>query len=220
MDVYDAVATRRAVRKFTSEHVPKEVLTRVLSAASRAPSGANLQPWHTYVLTGKRLEKLKEQAVARAAAGDPGDEPQYEMYPRDLKSPYRERRWAAAEKRYGALGISRDDRAARREAVIANWHCFGAPAALFSYIDQDMGPSQWADVGMYLQTVMLLLRAEGLHSCPQMAWSVYHRTVADIVSPAEPLVLFCGVSVGHADPTGPCVRVDRAPLDETVTFLD
>ncbi|MGV4981635.1 nitroreductase [Streptomyces sp. NRAIS4] len=220
MDVYEAVATRRAVRGFTCDHVSKEVLERVLSAASRAPSGANLQPWHTYVLTGQRLEELKRQAVARAAAGDPGDDPEYVMYPPDLKSPYRERRWGAAEKRYSALGIPREDRAARHQAVTANWHCFGAPSALFHYIDRDMGPAQWADVGMYLQTVMLLLRAEGLHSCPQMAWSVYHRTVAGIVSPAESLVLFCGMSVGHADPAGPCVRVDRAPLDETVTFLD
>jgi nitroreductase len=87
LDVYDAVSTRRAVRGFASDHVPKEVLERVLSAASRAPSGANLQPWHTYVLTGQRLEHLKKQAVARATAGDPGDEPQYAMYPRDLKPP-------------------------------------------------------------------------------------------------------------------------------------
>ncbi|GAA1926104.1 nitroreductase [Streptantibioticus ferralitis] len=220
MDVYEAVDTRRAVRGFTRDHVPKEVLERVLSAASRAPSGANLQPWHTYVLTGERLDELKKRAVARASAGDPGDKPEYDMYPPNLKSPYQERRWAAAEQRYTALGIPREDRTARHKAVTANWSCFGAPAALFCYIDRDMGPAQWADVGMYMQTIMLLLRAEGLHSCPQMAWSVYHGTVAEIVSPSESLMLFCGMSVGHADPVRPCVRVARAPLNETVTFLD
>ena len=67
------------------------------------------------------------------------------------------------------LGIAREDWEARQRAAIANWNCFGAPAALFCYIDRDMGRPQWADVGMYLQTVMLLLRAEGLHSCTQMA---------------------------------------------------
>ncbi|MEV5978418.1 nitroreductase [Streptomyces sp. NPDC052114] len=219
MDVYEAVATRRAVRGFTGEHVSKAVLERVLSAASRAPSGANLQPWHTYVLAGERLEELKRRSVARAATGDAGDEPEYEMYPADLKSPYKERRWGAAERRYTALGIPREDKTARHEAITANWSCFGAPVAFFCYIDRDMGPAQWADVGMYLQTVMLLLRAEGLHSCPQMAWSVYHRTVAEMVSPAKELMLFCGVSVGYVNPDEPRVHTDRAPLEETVTFL-
>ncbi|MFB7124544.1 nitroreductase [Kitasatospora xanthocidica] len=220
MDVYEAVETRRAVRGFTDQPVPREVLERVLAAASRAPSGANLQPWHTYLVTGERLERLKRLAVARASSGDQGDDPEFEMYPPELKSPYQERRREAAEQRYRAFGIPREDRDARQRAVVRNWDCFGAPTALFSYIDRSMGPAQWADLGMYLQTVMLLLRAEGLHSCPQMAWSVYHRTVADVLSPPASLVLFCGLSVGHPDPAAPRYRVGRAPLDQTVTILD
>ena len=143
-----------------------------------------------------------------------------EMYPPNLKSPYRERQFAAAEQRYAMLGIPRDDKQARREAVAANWNCFGAPAALFRYIDRDMGSAQWADIGMYLQTIMLLLRAEGLHSCPQMAWSVYRKTVAEVVSPPDELMLFCGMSIGFEDTVTTHVRTDRAPLAETVTFLD
>ena len=171
MDVYEAVTSRRAVRGFTDQPVPREVLERVLSAAAWSPSGSNIQPWHTFVVTGAPLAELKKLAVERVAAGDPWDEREYEMYPPELKSPYRERRHAFAEQRYGALGIAREDLEARQRAAIANWDCFGAPAALFCYIDRDLGLPQWADVGMYLQTVMLLLRAEGLHSCPQMAWS-------------------------------------------------
>jgi nitroreductase len=218
LDVYQAVATRRAVRGFTDEPVPKAVLDRVLSAASRTPSGGNLQPWNIYVLTGAPLAELKKRTAERVAADDPGDEREYQMYPPDLKSPYRERRSAAAEQRYTALGIPRQDKEARRTAVAANWDCFGAQAALFCYIDRDMGPAQWADIGMYLQTVMLLLRAEGLHSCPQMAWSVYRKTVAEVVSPPDGLVLFCGMSIGFADAA--TNRLHRAPLTETVTFID
>ena len=73
---------------------------------------------------------------------------------------------------------------------------------------------------MYLQTIMLLLRAEGLHSCPQMAWSVYRGTVAEVVSPPDELILFCGMSIGFADPAARPARIGRAPLAETVTFLD
>jgi nitroreductase len=129
MDVYVAVTSRRAVRGFTDVPVSREVLERVLSAAAWAPSGSNIQPWHVYVLTGGPLVELKRRAGERVAAGDPGDEREYEMYPPALKSPYHERRSAFGKQRYGALGISREDREARQRIAAANWNCFGAPAA-------------------------------------------------------------------------------------------
>jgi nitroreductase len=220
MDVYEAVTSRRAVRGFTDQPVPREVLDRVLSAAAWSPSGSNIQPWNTFVVTGAPLAQLKKLATERVAAGDPWDEPEYVMYPPELKSPYGERRAAFGKERYSALGVAREDWEARQRAAAANWDCFGAPAALFCYIDRDMGPAQWADVGMYLQTVMLLLRAEGLHSCPQMAWAKYRRTVAEVLSPPDELVFFCGMSIGFEDVTVSDARTGRAPLAETVTFAD
>src|SRR5262250_1791985 len=219
MDVYEAVKSRRSVRGFTDRHVPREMLERVLSAAAWSPSGSNLQPWNIYVVTGAPLAELKKRAVERVAIGDLWDEREYEMYPPELKSPYRERRSAFGKERYSALGVAREDWQARQRAAIANWDCFGAPAALFCYIDRDLGFPQWADLGMYLQTVMLLLRAEGLHSCPQMAWSQVRKTVAEIVSPPAELILFCGMSIGYEDFTVPYIRTGRAPLDQTVTFV-
>ncbi|MFD8417940.1 nitroreductase [Streptomyces sp. NPDC059466] len=220
MDVYEAVASRHAVRAFTDRHVPGEVLERVLAAAAWAPSASNLQPWHVYALTGGPLAELKRRAGERVASGDPWDEPEYEQYPPALKAPYQGRRSAFGEQRYGALGIPREDLEARQRAAAANWDCFGAPVALFCYIDRDMGRPQWSDLGMYLQTVMLLLRAEGLHSCTQMAWAKYHRTVAEVVSPPDGLVLFCGMSIGFEDTTADRSRTGRAPLSETVTFVE
>ncbi len=220
MDVYEAVKSRRAVRGFTDEPVPREVLERVLSAAAWSPSGSNIQPWNVYVVTGAPLAELKKRAVERVATGVPWDEREYEMYPPAMKSLYRERRSAFGEERYRALGVARADTEARMRAAIANWDCFGAPAALFVYIDRDMGPAQWADLGMYLQSVMLLLRDEGLHSCPQMAWSQVRETVADVLSPPDGLILFCGLSIGYEDPAVSYIRTGRAPLDETVTFVD
>src|SRR5246127_2434917 len=219
MDVYEAVTSRRAVRGFTDRPVPQDVLERVLSAAALSPSGSNIQPWNTYVVTGARLADLKKRAVARVVNGETWDEREYEMYPPSMKSPYRERRSTFGKERYSALGIEREDWEARQRAAIANWDCFGAPAALFCYIDRDLGRPQWADVGMYLQTVMLLLRAEGLHSCPQMAWSQVRETVAEVLSPSDGLILFCGMSIGYEDPTVKYARTGRAALDETVTFV-
>ena len=200
MDVYEAVTSRRAVRGFTDEPVSREVLERVLSAAAWAPSGSNVQPWRVYVVTGVPLAQLKKLATERVAAVDDWDEREYVMYPPTMKSPYGERRSAFGKERYSALGIEREDWEARMRAAIANWDCFGAPAALFCYIDRDLGLPQWSDLGMYLQTVMLLLRAERLHSCPQMAWSQVRETVSAILSPPDELMLFCGMSIGYEDP--------------------
>ncbi|MFC9392683.1 nitroreductase [Streptomyces sp. NPDC057027] len=219
MDVYEAVDSRRAVRAFSDEPVPKEMLERVLTAAARAPSSGNLQPWHVYVVTGEPLAELKRRATARALAEDPGDEREYPMYPADLTSPYLDRFSAAAAQRYAALGIERDDPERPRKIATLNSEAFGAPVVLFCYLDRAMGPGQWGDAGMYLQTVMLLLRAEGLHSCPQVMWTMYRETVARTVGAGEGLALFCGVAVGYEKEGVPPLRTGRADLAETVRFV-
>lgn len=219
MDVYEAVNSRRAVRAFSEEPVSRETLERVLTAAARAPSSGNLQPWRVYVVAGEPLAELKGRATARAWAGDPGDEREYPMYPAELTSPYLERFSAAAAQRHTALGIERDDPERPRRIAALNSDAFGAPAVLFCYVDRTMGPGQWGDAGMYLQTVMLLLRAEGLHSCPQVMWTMYRETVRQTVGADGGLVLFCGVSVGFEKEGVPRVRTGRADLTETVSFI-
>lgn len=220
MDVYEAVDSRRAVRAFSAEPVPREVLDRVLAAAARAPSSGNLQPWHAYVVTGAALAELKRRATARAVAGDPGDDREYPMYPDGLASPYLDRFVAAAVQRYAALGIERDDPARPAKIATVNAEAFGAPAVLFCYLDSAMGPGQWADAGMWLQTVMLLLRAEGLHSCPQVMWTMFRTTVGEIVGVDAGRVLLCGLSVGYERAGVPPVRTGRADVGETVTFVE
>lgn len=217
MDVYEAVDSRRAVRAFRGKPVPKEVLERVLAAAARAPSSGNLQPWHVYVVTGEPLAELKKRATARALAGGPGDEREYPMYPAGLAAPYLDRFSAAAAQRYEALGIERDDPARPVKIAALNAEAFGAPVVLFCYLDRTMGPGQWG--GMYLQTVMLLLRAEGLHSCPQVVWTTYRETVSEMVGADDELVLFCGVAVGFEKEGAPQLRTTRADMTETVSFV-
>ncbi|MEU5943003.1 nitroreductase [Micromonospora sp. NPDC047548] len=219
MDVYDAVRTRQSIRRFTGRPVTREVLQRVLTAAANAPSGSNMQPWHLYVVSGEPLAELKKRVAERVAAGDSGDDREFAIYPPELRSPYLERMAALGEGRYGSLGIARDDVAARARVRAENWNCFGAGTALFCYLDRDMPTPRWSDAGIYLQTVMLLLRAEGLHSCTQEAWAEYHRSVAEVIAPPPERMLFCGMSIGFADPTVAHPRIRRAPLSETVTFL-
>ncbi|HLY05227.1 MAG TPA: nitroreductase [Rhizomicrobium sp.] len=221
MDVSEAIATRRSVRAFLDTAVPEAVLHRVIARAARAPSGGNLQPWRIYVLTGAPLTGLKARMRKRLAT-DPSPDPcEYAIYPENLWEPYRTRRYRVGEMMYALLGISREQREARIARFRANYDFFGAPVGLFCYIDRRMGPPQWSDLGMYLQNVMLLLREEGLDSCPQESWSTYNRVVADVLSPPPELMLFCGMAIGFADATAPVSRLsaERMAPDEFATFL-
>jgi nitroreductase len=220
VNVYEAVRSRRSVRSFLGRPVPAAAITRVLSAALLAPSGGNLQPWQVYLLSGSRLEDLKSRVRRRIEAGDHGDPLPVQPYPADLPAIYAQRLADMGERRYGAAGIARHDKDGRARVRARNWECFGAPAALFCYLDEPMLPPQWMDAGIFLQSVMLLLRAEGLHSCPQIAWAEYHCTVAEVINPPDSHVLACGMSIGYADPQEPQPPMPRAPLSEVVTFLD
>ncbi|GIF41644.1 nitroreductase [Actinoplanes xinjiangensis] len=220
MDVYSAVRTRASIRRFTDQPVPREVLERVMAAAAHAPSGSNVQPWSVYVVSGGSLARLKKTVGGRVAGGDSGDEREFANYPPRLRSPYPERMTALGEVLYGWRGVTRGDIAGRARIRAENWNCFGAGTALFCYLDRDMPTPRWADVGIYLQTVMLLLRAEGLHSCTQEVWAEYHRSVAEVIAPPPERMLVCGMSIGFADPAFTPPRIPRAPLSETVTFLD
>ncbi|MET9264748.1 nitroreductase [Amycolatopsis sp. NPDC004079] len=218
MDVYEAVRSRRSVRGFLDKPVPDEVLTRVLTTALRAPSGGNLQPWRVYVLSGAKLAELKYLVRERITDGDTGDPPQVLPYPETLPEQYARRIEELGALRYGAVGIAREDRAGRERVRVRNWDFFGAPVGLFCYLSEQMLPPQWLDAGMFLQTVMVLLRAEGLDSCAQIAWGRYHRSVTEIAEPPAGHVLGCGMSIGYADPDEPRPAIPRASLAEVVTF--
>lgn len=221
VDVYEAVLGRRSVRGFLDRAVERGVLERALRAACQAPSGGNLQPWRIFVLSGEALTHLKKLMSDRIKAGTESDGLEYPIYPPNLASPYRERRYRCGEHLYGALGIAREDKPGRLRQFSRNYEFFDAPVGLFCYVDRRMGAAQWADLGMFLQSLMLLLRAEGLASCPQEAWAAYHRTVADVVRPPDELMLFCGMAIGYENPDHPAntLRTERAPLDEVAEFL-
>jgi len=223
MTVTEALETRISVRDFLPTPVPLEVIRRVLATASRSPSGGNLQPWHIDVVAGAKLDELKaimQRRLAEVAAGDRSEQPEYDIYPKELVSPYRDYRFKIGEDMYARLGIPREDKAARLRWFARNYQFFGAPMALFCSVDRRMGPPQWSDLGMFLQSVMLLLREEGLDSCPQECWSVYPQTIGRFIGLPAERMLFCGMSIGHANPEHPVNRLvsQRADLSQFATF--
>jgi nitroreductase len=221
MSVGEAVATRRSIRVFSGQLVDLTLLRDILDKARQAPSGGNVQPWQAAVLAGARLERLKQETRTAMMAGQGKERPEYEIYPSGMPDPWRSRRGANGEAMYSALGIAREDKAGRMGAMARNFEFFGAPAALLVHTPRFMGKPQWADLGMWLQTVMLLLVEAGMGSCAQEAWSVYPETVKRVGDIPDDHIFFCGLAIGHPD-HGSAVNSFpnlRAPLDETVRFF-
>ncbi|WP_321962614.1 nitroreductase [Paraburkholderia sp. J7] len=220
MKVSEAVTSRKSVRQFLPDPVDPAVIRRVLDTAARAPSGGNLQPWHVHVVGGDSLAKLKSIMADRIAQAPAGEPMEYDVYPRDLGSPYRERRYQVGEDLYRSIDVAREDRPGRLRQFARNYAFFDAPLALFCTVDRQMGPPQWADLGMFLQTVMLLLREAGLHSCAQECWARYAQSVGEFLALPRERMVFCGMAIGHEDARAPINqwRSARAPLDEFVQF--
>jgi len=221
MHVHEALSTRLSVRDFLPAPVPPALIREILTTAARAPSGGNLQPWHVTVLAGEPLARLKALMAERIAVCPEGEPAEYDIYPPQLHSPYRERRFRVGEDMYRLLGIPREDKAARRAWFAHNYQFFGAPMALFCSVDRRMGPPQWSDLGMFLQSVMLLLRERGLDSCPQECWSLYHETVGRFISLPPERMIFCGMAIGYRNAEHPVnsLVAQRAPLEEFAGFM-
>ena len=222
LTVSAAVETRRSVRAFLDRPVDMAVLREMLALAARAPSGGNLQPWRITVLSGEPLERFRGVMARRLAEAPARDEMQYQVYPDNLAEPYRTHRFRIGEAMYAALGIPRDDKPARLRWFLRNYQFFGAPVGLFVHVDRHMGIAQWVDLGIYLQTVMLLLRGKGLDSCPQEAWAAYHTEVSRFLETDANWVLFSGLAVGYADEAAPVNNFcsERMALEEFASFVD
>jgi len=221
VSVSEAVERRRSVRAFLPTPVDRDVIADVLTRATRAASGGNLQPWVLYVLSGESMARFRALMETRLAENPMGEAPDYAVYPPDLKEPYRTRRFQVGEAMYAHLGIPRGEKLARLQWLQNNDRFFGAPAALFCFTDRIMGPPQWSDLGMLLATAMLLFQEKGIDTCPQEAWSRWPKTVAEFVGVPPELILFCGMAIGHADPAAPVNRLHspRAPAEEVIHFV-
>jgi len=195
MKVSDAVNSRKSIRAFLNTPIQTSLLINLLKIASRSPSGGNLQPWHIYLLNGNKMNDFKNFMKNWESP----EKPQYDIYPSNLKEPYRTSRFDLGEAMYNLLDISRDNKAARFAHLMENFNFFGAPAALFCFVDETMGPPQWSDLGMFLQTFMLLAQEEGIDTCAQEAWAFKPESLREFFSVPEELNIFCGMAIGYQD---------------------
>ncbi|MFM5908484.1 MAG: nitroreductase [Novosphingobium sp.] len=217
MNVTEAVAARRSTRRFLGKGVDEAVLRRVLEKAQMAPSSMNFQPWFGVVLTGEPLAALSREMMA----SDPQSPAEYPLILPETPQKFIDRREAIMAPRMESLGIERTDMAARNAYQRKNFEFFGAPVCLFSFVPRNLAPNNWASVGLWYQTVMLLLVEEGLASCPQEFLSLYAPQVKTAcgVDDAD-YFLWCGLSIGWPDKDAPVNNYHRprVPLDESVRF--
>jgi nitroreductase len=216
--VTEAVLGRRSTRAFIERPVARETVAELLGLAARAPSGGNLQPWRVDALAGAPLDALKTQARAAFAAG--GEAMEIQVYPAPLGEPYRSRRHAGGEALYAALGIPREDKAERLAQFARNFDAFGAPVLLLFSIDRIFDRPQWAHLGMFMQTLMLLAAERGLATCPQEAWAAVPLTVAEAIELPDSHILYCGMALGYADGAEPIngFETGREPVEAFARF--
>tara|TARA_Y100000768_G_scaffold372929_1_gene341075 strand:- start:1315 stop:1968 length:654 start_codon:yes stop_codon:yes gene_type:complete len=217
MNVSEAVLLRSSIRAFKNKPLDSALIKDLLIKSSRSPSGGNLQPWRIYVINEKSMKDFLEFQKNWTAE----ETPAYDIYPHGLKEPYRTSRYELGEQMYSLLGIGRENKEARVNQVMKNFEFFGAPAAFFCFVDRQMGPPQWSDLGMFLQTFMLLAQEQGIDTCAQEAWSIKHESVSKFVNADEEEILFCGMCMGYKDDKAVInnLKSERRSIQDWAKFL-
>jgi nitroreductase len=217
----EAIATRRAVRAFLPTPVSRETVESLLAAASRAPSGSNIQPWKVRVVAGEVRDRLCRAVLAALdAAGAQAHRREWNYYPVNWREPYLGRRRKIGWDLYGLLGIAKGDFEATEAQRRRNYEFFGAPVGLVFTLDEDLEIGSWLDLGIFIGTLVIAARGMGLDTCPQAAFADFHAVLRRELGIPQGEIVICGMALGHADPDAPENRLvtERAPPSQFATF--
>lgn len=223
-----AIEARMSTRAFTSQPVPRELIERLLTVASRAASSTNTQPWKVYVLQGESLDGLVQKACAAhdAVRDDPSladsFREEHRYYPTQWNSPYIERRRENGWGLYGLLGITKGDKEKMHAQHQRNYRFFDAPVGMIFTLGRELGRGSLIDYGMFMQGLMVSAVGHGLATCPQAAWIEFSKIVLPHIGADENELLVCGLALGYADPSEPVntFRTPRAPASAFTRWLD
>jgi len=219
-----AITSRHSMRAFLPTPVPRETVEAILHVAARAPSGTNIQPWQVHVLTGAAKQRLSDRisAIYENPEELAKHEREYDYYPKEWTSPYLDRRRKVGWDLYGLLGITKTDKAGMHRQHGRNYRFFDAPVGLIFSIDRVLRQGSWMDYGMFLQNIMVAARAWGLHTCPQAAFTQFHRLIAEELAFKPEQMLVCGMALGHADPAAVenSLVTERAAVSEFARFME
>ncbi|UVW27979.1 nitroreductase [Massilia sp. H6] len=196
-----AITSRRSIRAFLDKPVERADVERILEVAARAPSGTNIQPWKVVVVTGQARQQLCDAILAVNADPEQAREhtEEYAYYPREWVAPFVDRRRKLGWDLYALLGLTRDNKAGMAAQHARNYGFFDAPVGLIFTIDRILEQGSWLDYGMFLQNIMVAARARGLDTCPQAAFTQYHRVIAQQLRLPDNEMVVCGMALGWAD---------------------
>jgi len=219
-----AITSRRSLRAFLPDPVARDDIEAILEVAARAPSGTNTQPWKVYVVTGARKARLSEAILAVYLDAEKVREhnEEYRYYPVTWVAPYLERRRKVGWDLYALLQLTRENKAGMQAQHARNFKFFDAPVGLIFTIDRVMEQGSWLDYGMFLQNIMIASRARGLDTCPQAAFTQFHRIISsELALPANEM-LVCGMSLGYADHARVenTLVTERAAVSDFTSFLE
>jgi nitroreductase len=219
-----AITSRRSIRAFLPTPVARDDIEAILEVASRAPSGTNTQPWKVYVLSGDIKKELSARITAAyldpVASKEHTEE--YAYYPKVWTSPYIDRRRKVGWDLYALLSLTRDNKAGMQAQHGRNYAFFDAPVGLIFTMDRVMEQGSWLDYGMFLQNIMVAARARGLDTCPQAAFTQFHKIIAELLQLPDSEQVVCGMSLGHADPSKieNTLITEREPVAGFAKFLE
>jgi len=217
-EVRAAWTERASMRAFRAEAVERETLVEMFSAAQRAPSWCNVQPWHVRVTEPPLTGELAAEMITAAQTGLPRAEV---PFPLEYPSPYKERRIACGAELYRNMGIAREDKAGRYDAWLRNYGFFDAPHLAVVSCDRRLGPYVYIDVGVWLGYVLTAAAALGIDNCPMASVAAYPEPLrARLGIPETDIILF-GIAFGYGSADAPAnrTRTTRESVEANVTFL-
>ena len=219
VSVSNALQARISIRAFRDKQVPREVLEEIFGLAQLAPSNCNVQPWQAYVVSGAKKDQLRDELVDTVLRGVPAN-PDFDWEVK-YQGIHRERQFATARVLYGAMGIERTDKQRRHLAMLRNWHFFDAPHAVFFAMKKYLMLEGAVDLGIYAQTLALLMTERGIASCLQGALGLFPDPARKMFSLPDDVGILFGMSFGYADHEAPAnsARTHRAKLEAIVRFF-
>lgn len=220
MSLHELLQTRRSIRAYTDQPIDQSIIKNIFTTAQLSPSNCNTQPWHVSVISGAMRDKIEQVMLAEIMQGNKPKN-HFPAGDQDLVDQYRRRQIECAKALYDSVGIQYEDKEKRRELMLRNWSFFGAPHVAFFSMPKQMGPVNAVDLGIYLQTVMLLMTERGIGCCAQGALAFYPDAAHQYGGVPETHAILCGLAFGYADPDAPInsYSVGRAPIEDSVTFI-
>jgi nitroreductase len=212
---------RKSIRGFKPDPVDQTSITKILEAAVRAPSAMNTQPWEFFVVTGEKLDTMREEIVKKLNDGAPM-QPDHLVVGWPSDSVYRDRQVELAKQLFKLMDIQREDKAKRAQWLERGFRFFDAPVAIFVVTDKSLSESgPLFDIGAVVNNICLAALEFNLGTCIEDQGVLYPEVVRELAGIPDSKRMMIAVALGFPDENFPANRVEstREPVDRITTWV-